>query len=76
MLPVVGVVVVGVGRGVNVIFDQPVEVLVATDTDLLHFARCDIGAVSVEVAQNHDVLEQRGGRAATGVSNNPTRLCP
>lgn len=61
MLPVVCVVVAVAGRGVDIVCDQPVEVLVATYANGLHFLLGDVHAVRVEVAQNHNVLEHRGG---------------
>ena len=64
VLPVVCVVVFGARRGVDVISNQPVEVLVGTDTDVLHVFLGDIRAVCIEVAQDHHVLEHRGGRTS------------
>lgn len=60
-LPVICVVVAVAGRGVDVVCNQPVEVLVATYANALHFLLGDVQAVRVEVAQNHHVLEHRGG---------------
>lgn len=81
VLPVICVVVSVARRGVNVISNQPVEVLVATDTDALHVLLGDVQAVCVEVAQDHHVLEQRGGRTSTGATCStgaqcePTLIC-
>lgn len=66
MLPVVCVVVAVAGRGVDVVCDQPVEVLVGTYANGLHFLLGDVQAVRVEVAQNHHVLEHRGGATLRG----------
>ena len=57
-LPIVGVLALGVSRGVHVVPDQPVEIRVASDSDGLHVAFGDVGPVRIEVAQDHDVLEQ------------------
>ena len=59
ILPVVGVVVLVAGRGVDVVSDQPVELLVGSDPDALHVLLGDVAAVGVEVAEDHHVL---GGR--------------
>lgn len=64
-LPVVCVIVSVACRGVDIISNQPVEVLVATDTDVLHALLGEVQAVRVKVAQDHHVLERRGGRTST-----------
>lgn len=60
MLPVICVVVAVTCCGVDIVSDQPVEVLVATYANGLHVLLGDILAVCVEVAQNHHVLKQTG----------------
>lgn len=55
--PVVGVAVPVARRGVHIISDQPVEVLVASDTDVFHVPVGDVGAVCVKVPQDHHILE-------------------
>ena len=57
--PVVCVVVLGAGSGVDIISDQPVEVLVGADTNVLHVFLGDVRAVCVEVAQDHHVLQKK-----------------
>lgn len=56
--PVVGVAVPVACRGVHVIFDQPVEVLVASDADVFHVSVGDVRAVCIKVPQDHHVLEK------------------
>lgn len=60
MLPVICVVVAVTCCGVNIICNQPVEVLVGTYANALHFLLGDVLAVCIEVAQNHHVLKQTG----------------
>ena len=60
-------VVSGACRGVDIISNQPVKVGVATDTDVLHLTLGDVQAIRVEVAEDHHVLEDRGGRTSTCV---------
>lgn len=76
--PVVCVVVPGAGRGVHVVSDQPVEVLVATDADVLHRTLGHVRAVGVEVAQDHHVLQHRGrrrsDRGTTAAHNSPMNV--
>lgn len=57
VLPVVGVVISVARRRVDIISNQPVEALVATDTDALHVPLGDVQAVRIEVAQDHHVLQ-------------------
>lgn len=61
MLPVICVVVAVTCCGVDVVCNQPVEVLVATYANGLHVLLGDILAIRVEVAKNHHVLKQTGG---------------
>ena len=56
-LPVVSVVVPGVGRGVDIVCDKPMEVRVTTDTNALHLSLGDIGTVRIEIPQDHHILE-------------------
>ena len=50
-------VVPGVGRSVYIVCDQPMEVRVTTDTDVLHVSLGDIGTVRIEIPQDHHILE-------------------
>lgn len=62
MLPVICVVVSVARRGVDIVPNQPVEVLVAADTDVLHVLLGDVQAVRIKITQDHHVLQDRGGR--------------
>ncbi len=65
VLPVICVGVSVARRGVNIICYQPVEVLVATDTDALHVLLGHVQAVCIEVAKNHHVLVRKVDRTST-----------
>lgn len=60
MLPVICVIVAVTRCGVDIVCDQPVEVLVTTNANGLHVLLRDILAVCIEVAKNHHVLRQTG----------------
>lgn len=68
ILPVVGVVVLVAGRGVDVVSNQPVEVLVGTDPDVLHVLLGDVPTVGIKVPQDHHVLESAYVRKAERVN--------
>lgn len=60
-------------RGVDIVSDQPVEVLVSPDTDGLHLFLGDVQAVCVKVAEDHHVLEEKRRRnISTCVYREPT----
>lgn len=65
VLPVVCVTVFVAGCGVSIISNQPVEILVTSDTDTLHVPLGDVWSICIKVTQDHDVLEHRGGRTST-----------
>lgn len=48
--PVVCVAVSAARCGVDIVSDQPVEVLVAADADALHLFLGDVGTIRIEVA--------------------------
>lgn len=60
MLPVICVVVAVARCGVDVVRDQPVEVLVTTYANGFHLLLRDILAIRIEVAKDHHVLQRTG----------------
>lgn len=59
-VPVIGVVFGCVRSGVHVISNQPVEVTVAANTQLLHFIVGEMQAIGTEIPKDHDVLKRMG----------------
>lgn len=55
--PVISVVIINAGCGVHVIRDQPVEILVASDSDLFHLFLRHVISICIEVPEYHDVLD-------------------
>lgn len=59
-MPVIGVVFGGVRSGVHVISNQPVEVTVAANTQLLHLILGEMQAIGTEIPEDHNVLKRMG----------------
>lgn len=59
-VPVVAVLFGRVRSGVHVVSNQPVEIVVAANTQLLHLLVADIQAVCTKIPQDHNVLEGIG----------------
>ena len=72
VLPVVGVVIIVTGRGVDIIVYQPI-IRSRGDEDRVLLAHGEITSIGIKVSQNHNVLQKKEQHKQ--IQNGKSTLC-